>query len=107
MSQDYTEDVKERMLHELTDAPQGFNDSDMPMPGNPNPTGEIGPSPGPNSIPENLAALDGDFTPDETGEEEDPGDAYAGGVGVVNTDGAIHLPGEREVDLEQEASNAG
>ena len=96
MSQDYIEEVKDRLLHELTDAPQGVNDSDMPMPGNPNPTGETGPSPGPNSIPESFAALDGDFTANETGEEEDPGDAYAGGVGVNNTDGAIRLPGEKE-----------
>ena len=85
MSEDYTEEVKDRLLHELTDAPQGVNDSEMPMPGNPNPTGETGPSPRPNSIPESLAALDGDFAPEETGEEEDPGDASAGGVGVRNT----------------------
>ena len=98
MSADYTDEVKERMLHELTDAPQGVNDSDMPMPGNPNPTGEVGPSPGPNSIPENLAALDGDFSLDETGEEEDPYDADAGGVNADNTDGAIRLPGEREMN---------
>lgn len=101
MSENYTEEVKERLLHEMTDAPQGFNDSDMPMPGNPNPTGETGPSPGPDTIPESFAALDGDFTPDETGEEEDPGDAYAGGVNADNTDGAIRLPGEKE------ANNAG
>ena len=106
MSQDYTEDVKERLLHELTDAPQGINDSDMPMPGNPNLTGETGPSPGPNTIPESFAALDGDFTPNETGEEEDPGDANAGGVNVVNTDGAIRLPGEREMDLEEKDTHA-
>ena len=107
MSQDYTEEVKERLLHELTDAPQGINDSDMPMPGNPNPTGETGPSPGPNIIPDSLAALDGEFTPDETGEEEDPGDADAGGVNANNTDGAIRLPGERKMDMEQEANHAG
>ena len=96
MSEMTTEDYKDKILHELTDAPQGVNDSDMPMPGNPNSTGETGPSPGPNSIPESLDALDGDFTVDETGEEEDPGDAYAGGVGVNNTDGAVRLPGEKE-----------
>lgn len=96
MSENYTEEVKERLLHELTDAPQGVNDSDMPMPGNPNLTGETGTSPGPNSIPESLNALDGDFTVDETGEEEDPGDADAGGVAVNNTDGAVRLPGEKE-----------
>lgn len=96
MSQDYTQEVKDRLLHELTDAPQGVNDSEMPMPGNPNPTGETGPSPGSNSIPESFAALDGDFSPNETGEEEDPGVASAGGVGVNNTDGAVRLPGEKE-----------
>ena len=79
MSEDYTEDVKDRLLRELTDAPQGVNDSEMPMPGNPNPTGEVGPSPGPDSIPESFAALDGDFGPEETGEEEDPSEAAAGG----------------------------
>ncbi len=96
MSEISTEDYKDKILHELTDAPQGINDSDMPMPSNPNLTGETGPSPGPNSIPESLNALDGNFTVDETGEEEDPGDAYAGGVGVNNTDGAVRLPGEKE-----------
>ena len=98
MSEITTEDYKDKILHELTDAPQGVNDSDMPMPGNPNPTGETGPSPGPNTIPESLDALDGDFTTDETGEEEDPGDAHAGGVNADNTDGAIRLPGEREMN---------
>ncbi len=72
MSEMTTEDYKDKILHELTDAPQGFNDSEMPMPGNPNPTGETGPSPGPNSIPESFDALDGDFTVNETGEEEKP-----------------------------------
>lgn len=91
MSQDYTEEVKERLLHEMTDTPQGVNDSDMPMPGNPNPTGETGPSPGPDTIPEGFAALDGDFTINETGEEEDPGDANAGGVNANNTDGTAAL----------------
>ncbi len=86
MSQDFTEAVKDRLLHELTDAPQGVNDSDMPLPGNPNPTGETGPSPGPNSIPESYAALDGDFAPNETGEEEDPGTARAGGVSEENSE---------------------
>jgi hypothetical protein len=85
MSQNYTEEVKDRLLHELTDAPQGINDSDMPMPGNPNPTGEVGPSPSADSIPESLAALEGGLGLDETGEEEDPGDADAGGVNVSNT----------------------
>lgn len=94
MSQDDTEEVKDRLLHDLTDAPPGVNDSDMPLPGNPNPTGETGPSPGPDSIPESFAALDGDFGPEETGEEEDPHNADAGGINASNTDGAIRLPGE-------------
>ena len=87
MSENFTEDVKDRLVRELADAPQGVNDSDMPMPGNPNPTGEVGPSPTANSIPESLAALDGDFRPDETGEEEDPGVADAGGIDAPDTDG--------------------
>jgi len=91
VSENDTEEVKDRLVREMTDAPQGVNDSDMPMPGNPNPTGETGPSPGPDTIPENLAALDGDFTVNETGEEEDPGDAYAGGVNANNTDGTAAL----------------
>ena len=88
MSQDYTEDVKERLVRALVDAPQGVNDGDMPMPGNPNPTGQVGPSPTADSIPESLAAIDGEFGPDETGEEVDPGVADAGGVDVANTDGS-------------------
>lgn len=88
MSEDYTEDVKERLVRALADAPQGVNDSDMPLPGNPNPTGQVGPSPTADSIPESLAALDGDFGPDETGEEVDPGIAEAGGVDAPNTDGS-------------------
>ncbi len=40
MSEITTEDYKDKILHELTDAPQGVSDRDMPMPGNPNPTGE-------------------------------------------------------------------
>ena len=79
-----TEALRQRLVHELADAPQGTNDSEMPMPGNPNPTGETGPSPGPDSIPEGAAALAGEKTPLETGEEEDPGDADAGGVNATN-----------------------
>ena len=94
MSQDYTEDVKERLVREMTDAPQGTNDSEMPMPGNPTSTGETGPSPGPDTIPA------GDLTMTEPGslgitgdmgEVEDPGDANAGGVNANNTDGTAAL----------------
>ena len=88
MSQDYTEDVKERLVRELADAPQGVNDSDMPLPGDPNPTGQTGPSPTENSIPAGDQITAGGFDPDETGEEMDPGVADAGGVDVANTDGS-------------------
>ena len=88
VSEDYTEDVKERLVRELTDAPQGINDSDMPMPGNPNPTGEVGPSPTADSIPAGDQIMADSFDPDETGEEIDPGVAEAGGVDVANTDGS-------------------
>ena len=88
MSEDYTEDVKERLVRELTDAPQGINDSDMPMPGNPNPTGEVGPCPTADSIPAGDQIMADRFDPDETGEEIDPGVAEAGGVDVANTDGS-------------------
>ena len=88
MSQDYTEDVKERLVREMADAPQGINDGDMPMPGNPNPTGQVGPSPTADSIPAgDLITAEGD-DPDETGEEMDPGVADAGGVDAPNTDGS-------------------
>lgn len=88
MSKDYSEDVKERLVRELADAPQGVNDSDMPLPGNPNPTGQVGPSPTADSIPAGDQILAGDFDPDETGEEVDPGIANAGGVDAPNTDGS-------------------
>ncbi len=88
MSQDYTEDVKERLVRELADAPQGVNDSDMPLPGNPNPTGQTGPSPTADSIPAGDLVAPGDIDPDETGEEMDPGVANAGGVDAPNTDGS-------------------
>jgi len=111
MSDNYTEDVKERLVRELADAPQGVNDSDMPMPGNPNPTGQVGPSPTADSIPESLDAIDGEFTTNETGEEEDPGDADAGGVNARNTDGmdghkVDYMPGGMEnKSAESENSN--
>jgi len=88
VSQDYTEDVKERLVRELADAPQGVNDSDMPLPGNPNPTGQTGPSPTADSIPAGDLVAPGDIDPDETGEEMDPGVANAGGVDAPNTDGS-------------------
>lgn len=87
MSQDYTEDVKERLVRELADAPQGINDGDMPLPGNPNPTGQVGPSPTEDSIPAGDQ-IGGDFDPDETGEEVAPGIADAGGVDAPDTDGS-------------------
>lgn len=88
MSQDYTEDLKERLVNELADAPQGINDSDMPMPGNPNPTGQTGPSPTADTIPAGDTISVGSFAPDATGEEVDPGIADAGGVDAPNTDGS-------------------
>ncbi len=93
MSQDYTEDVKERLVREMTDAPQGTSDSEMPLPGNPNPTGEVGPSPGPDTIPAGDPTLTepGSLGVDDMGEQEDPGVADAGGVNANNTDGTAAL----------------
>lgn len=88
LSQDTTEDVKERLVREMADAPQGVNDSDMPLPGSPNPTGQVGPSPTADSIPAGDQILGGGFNPDETGEEVDPGIANTGGVDAANTDGS-------------------
>ena len=79
-----TEALRQRLVNELADAPQGTRDGEMPMPGNPNPTGETGPSPGPDSVPEGEAARMGEKGILETGEEEDPGDADAGGVNATN-----------------------
>ena len=94
MSQDYTEDVKERLVREMADAPQGINDGDMPMPGNPNPTGQVGPSPTADTIPAGDQITADGYNPDETGEEEDPGIADAGGVDAPNTDGSTRTGGE-------------
>ena len=86
MSQDYTEDVKERLVRELADAPQGVTDADMPAPP-PNPTGQVGPSPTEDSVPATSTAEFDSFPPGETGEEPDPGIADAGGVDAPDTDG--------------------
>ena len=83
-----TEDLKRRLANELADAPQGTRDSEMPAPGNPNPTGQTGPSPTSDEVPPSLQIPPtGAGDSPETGEEDDPGDAYAGGVNARNTDG--------------------
>ncbi len=51
----------------------------------PNPTGAVGPSPGPNTIPAgDPTQTGGGLQPGETGEEEDPSVANAGGVNASN-----------------------
>jgi len=87
VSKDYAEDVKERLVRELADAPQGVRDSEMPMPP-PKPTGQVGPSPTADTIPPGLTAEVDNFPDGETGEEVDPGIANAGGVDAPNTDGS-------------------
>ncbi len=83
-----TEDLKKRLADELANAPQGTRDSEMPTPGNPNPTGQTGPSPTGDDVPPNLQIPPtGAGDSPETGEETDPGDAYAGGVNAADTDG--------------------
>ena len=80
-----TEALRQRLVNELADAPQGTRDDEMPMPGNPNATGETGPSPGPDVVPDgDPARFGGGKGLTETGEEEDPGDADAGGVNATN-----------------------
>ena len=79
-----TEALRRRLVNELADAPQGTRDDEMPLPGNPNATGETGPSPGPDTVPEGAADRLGEKGVLETGEEEDPGDAEAGGVNATN-----------------------
>ena len=47
--------------------------------------GEVGPSPTSDDIPEgDPMRTGGGLNPGETGEEEDPGDANAGGVNASN-----------------------
>jgi len=87
VSKDYAEDVKERLVRDLADAPQGTRDGEMPMPP-PNPTGQVGPSPTADTIPPGLTAEVDNFPDGETGEEVDPGIANAGGVDAPNTDGS-------------------
>lgn len=83
-----TEDLKKRLADELVNAPQGTRDSEMPPPGNPNLTGQVGPSPTSDDVPPNLQILPtGAGGLPETGEEIDPGVADAGGVNARNTDG--------------------
>lgn len=61
----------------------------LPIP--PPATGEVGPNPTENVIPDgDPTRFGGGQGPDETGEEEDPGIANAGGVNASNTDGSIH-----------------
>ncbi len=50
-----------------------------------NPNGEVGPSPTSDSIPAgDPTRTGGGLAPGETGEEEDPGVADAGGVNATN-----------------------
>lgn len=73
-------------VDELLAAPQGVNDSDMPMPPSPAFGGEVGTSPSSDTIPPGDP-LDGGKTLTETGEEPDPGVFNAGGVDAPDTDG--------------------
>jgi hypothetical protein len=82
---------KEALVRELTDAPQGIRDSEMP-PAPPLYNGQVGPSPTSDYIDpgERILPVGGGDDP-STGEETDPGIAAAGGTGVgdADTDGAV------------------
>lgn len=84
-----TEEMKKRLVNELADAPQGTRDSEMPP--SPDPFGgEVGPDPSDDALP----LIDMGESPGvgdlehETGEESDPGIAYAGGVNASDADGS-------------------
>jgi hypothetical protein len=88
MSDNPTEDLKKRLIDELLDAPQGTRDSEMPP--SPNPFGgEVGPDPGDTTLPVvDLSDSTGAGDSPETGEEDDPGIADAGGVNSGSADGS-------------------
>ena len=93
MSDDLAQDSaahKAAIVRELTEAPQGVRDSEMPAPP-PVPGGQVGPNPAGNySDPgEDIPPVGAGDDP-ATGEEVDPGIANAGGTGVgdADTDGA-------------------
>ena len=81
------EALKTRLVRELTDAPQGITDEDMPPPP-PLTHGQVGPSPTENYInPGQRIPPVGAGSDPATGEEVDPGVANAGGVNAKNTGG--------------------
>jgi hypothetical protein len=88
MADNPTEELKKRLVNELADAPQGTRDAEMPP--SPNPFGgEVGPDPADDTLPVlDLSDSTGAGDSPETGEETDPGTAYAGGVNARNTDGS-------------------
>ncbi len=62
-----------------------MNNDMAEMPPLNNPTGEVGPSPTENVVPDgDPTRFGGGQGPDQTGEEEDPGIANAGGVNATN-----------------------
>ena len=89
MTDETTDAKRDQLVKELTDAPQGTRDSQMPP--SPNPFGgQVGPDPADSA----LTAIDLGTTPGvgaeehQTGEEADSGIADAGGVNASNTDGS-------------------
>ncbi len=80
MSDNPTEDLKQRLVNELVDAPQGTRDSQMPP--SPNPFGgQVGSSPADDALPVlDLSSETGAGASTATGEETDPGIGDAGGV---------------------------
>ena len=84
------EALKEDLVRELADAPQGVRDSEMPPPP-PLTHGQVGPSPTEDYINpgQQIPPVGGGSDP-ATGEEVDPGIANSGGTGVgdADTDGA-------------------
>ena len=88
MSDNPTEDLKQRLVNEMADAPQGKRDSQMPP--SPNPFGgEVGPDPADDTLPSiDMSDSTGAGDSTETGEEDDPGIADAGGVNSPDADGS-------------------
>ena len=86
-----TEDLKRRLVNELADAPQGTRDAQMPP--SPNPFGgEIGPDPADDTLPPiDMSDSTGAGASAETGEEDDPGIADAGGVNSPDADGSTRV----------------
>lgn len=94
MPDELTDAKRAQLVKELTDAPQGTRDAQMPP--SPNPFGgQVGPDPAEDALTAiDLGSMPGVGTEEHlTGEETDPGIADAGGVNASNTDGSTRTGG--------------